>query len=185
MPPSHSAPEAPTHLRAGDLPPGLLDHLLPARAGSIHSSSAANTQRRGEPERLPSVPHYHDDEHSIVAVNRDSSRLISHSHSHSISRSLIEAAPRVPPEPGSVVTPPGRPRRMPRPGTHRAEEPAPYTSTPHATPHSTPHAGTPQATRGSAPELAPHTSSAHGSGPHPMPHTGSARGSAPHPAQAG
>src|SRR5262245_30285138 len=27
MRPSYSAPEAPTHLRAGDLPPNLLDHL--------------------------------------------------------------------------------------------------------------------------------------------------------------
>src|SRR4051794_5712671 len=103
MPPSHSAPEAPTHLRAGDLPPGLLDHLRPARAGSIHSSSAANTQRRAEPERLPSAPHFADpaEPHSLVAVRRDSSR--------SISRSLIQAAPRVQTEPGSIATPPGRP----------------------------------------------------------------------------
>src|SRR5438045_3016422 len=99
MPPSYSAPEAPTHLRAGDLPPGLLDHLRPARAGSIHSSSAANTQRRAEPDRLPSAPHFADaaDPHSLVVIHRDSSR--------SISRSLIKAAPRVPTEPGSIVTP--------------------------------------------------------------------------------
>jgi hypothetical protein len=33
MRPSHSAPEAPTHLRAGDLPPDLLDPLDPIEPG--------------------------------------------------------------------------------------------------------------------------------------------------------
>jgi len=45
MQPSHSAPEAPTHLRAGDLPQGLLDHLLPARAGVVVTQAAVNALR--------------------------------------------------------------------------------------------------------------------------------------------
>src|SRR5262245_45885580 len=76
--PRHSAPEAPTHLRAGDLPAGLLDHLdqidvrrsdrdRSSRSRSHHSASAASasgasasaasasaspTRRRSEPAAL-------------------------------------------------------------------------------------------------------------------------------------
>src|SRR6185369_10469003 len=65
MRPSHNAPEAPTHLRAGDLPPGLLDDVDPltsaARPGSYHSASAMKTNRRSEPAPLPAVPRYPDE----------------------------------------------------------------------------------------------------------------------------
>src|SRR5215510_9187343 len=89
MRPSHSAPEAPTHLRAGDLPPGLLDHLDPieahqidahrsdrdrsSRSRSHHSSSASasRTKRRAEPAALPEIPQIPAiDDHSIVSVSR-------------------------------------------------------------------------------------------------------------------
>src|SRR5262249_12230745 len=77
MRPSYNAPEAPTPLRAGDLPPDLLDHLDQiepgkrdrsggSRGGSHHSASASRTKRRPEPEPapLPAIPDV--DDHSIV-----------------------------------------------------------------------------------------------------------------------
>jgi biotin carboxyl carrier protein len=152
MQPSYNAPEAPTHLRAGDLPPGLLDHLIPARAGSIHSSSSSSTRAHGEPAKLPAAPHF-PEPHSIVSVGRDSSRSISRSMLERRSREdqddrgereALEAAPRVVTEPGSVITPPGRPQRMPRPGTPRpdqrvpAQPAAPQPAAPQPTP--VPHA---------------------------------------------
>src|ERR1044071_3120373 len=103
MRPSHSAPEAPTHLRAGDLPPGLLDHLDPieahrsdrdrdrsSRSRSHHSSSASasRTKRRAEPAALPEIPQIPAiDDHSIVSVSR--------------SYSAFSVAPRVRTEPAS------------------------------------------------------------------------------------
>lgn len=110
MRPSYHAPEAPTHLRAGDLPPGLFDDVDPptsaARPGSHHSSvSAPSTRRRNEPAALPAPPpHQFAEPRSVVSVSR--------------SLSVLEAAPRVRTEPGSVITPPARrPRSTPRSGT--------------------------------------------------------------------
>jgi multidrug resistance efflux pump len=129
MRPSYHAPEAPTHLRAGDLPPGLLDDVDPltsaARPGSYHSAaSAPSTRRRGEPAPLPAPPPHHFAEpRSVVSM--------------SLSHSLLEAAPRVRTEPGSVLTPPARrPRSTPRSGTAvpaqqtRTPQPAQQTRTP-------------------------------------------------------
>ena len=115
MRPSYSALEAPTHLRAGDLPPDLLDHLDhvdqielakrdrsgASRGGSQHSASASRTRRRAEPAPLPAIPDV--DDHSIVSASRPSgwSRL-----SRSRGR---DAGPRVRTEPASVGTPPARP----------------------------------------------------------------------------
>ncbi|TMQ16239.1 MAG: HlyD family efflux transporter periplasmic adaptor subunit [Deltaproteobacteria bacterium] len=105
MRPSHSAPEAPTHLRAGDLPPGLLDHIDQIRhldqshaLDRSHSASASRTKRRAEPDALPQIPAI--DDHSIVSVSRSSSRC---------SRSELAPAPRVRTEPSSQRTPQQRP----------------------------------------------------------------------------
>jgi membrane fusion protein (multidrug efflux system) len=114
MRPSYSAPEAPTHLRAGDLPPDLLDHLDrhqieaskrdhagASRVGSHHSASASRTRRRPEPAPLPAIPDV--DDHSVVSASRAGSwSRVSRSRGH-------DAAPRVHTEPGSVGTPPARP----------------------------------------------------------------------------
>lgn len=121
MRPSYNAPEAPTHLRAGDLPPGLLDHLSPldhdrssARSASQHSASASRTRRHSdlEPAPLPAVPQIPAaDDPSIVSASRGS-------------RSLAGAAPRVHTEPASRATPPDRrPRSTPQPV--RTATPAP------------------------------------------------------------
>jgi biotin carboxyl carrier protein len=56
MRPSHDAPEAPTHLRAGDLPPGLFDHLQSDRSRSDRSRSASTRGRR-EADSLPPPPY--------------------------------------------------------------------------------------------------------------------------------
>src|SRR5215475_5790699 len=74
MRPSHSALEAPTHLRAGDLPPDLLDHLdqielgkqdRSSASGGGSNHSASRTKRRAEPAPLPAIPAI--DDHSIVS----------------------------------------------------------------------------------------------------------------------
>jgi len=139
MRPSYNAPEAPTHLRAGDLPPGLLDDVDPltsaARPGSYHSTSAMKTNRRSEPAPLPAVPRYPDEhlaypdpEHSLVSQSR--------------SRSAFAAAPRVRTEPGSIITPPARsPRSTPRSGT-AVPEPGSIITPPARSPRSTPRSGT-------------------------------------------
>jgi multidrug resistance efflux pump len=128
MRPSYHAPEAPTHLRAGDLPPGLFNDVDPptsaARSGSAHSVSAPPTRRRSEPAPLPAPPpNQFAKERSVVSV--------------SLSHGLLEAAPRVLTEPGSVITPPARPpRSTPRSGTAvpaqqtRTPQPAQQTRTP-------------------------------------------------------
>src|SRR3569833_2994651 len=92
MRPSYSAPEAPTHLRAGALPPNLIDHMDrghlarghldrdahdpiksgkrdragASHGGSHHSASASRTRRRPEPAPLPAIPDV--DDHSIVSA---------------------------------------------------------------------------------------------------------------------
>src|SRR5215467_10273134 len=122
MRPSHSAPEAPTHLRAGDLPPGLLDHLDPIDAprsdrdrdrssrSRSHSSSASAscTKRRAEPAALPEIPQIPAiDDHSIVSVSR--------------SYSAFSMAPRVRTEPASGGAAAGRrPRATPAPHSPHA-----------------------------------------------------------------
>jgi multidrug resistance efflux pump len=116
MRPSHSALEAPTHLRAGDLPAALLDHLdqiepgkrdrsSGSRGGSYHSASASasRTKRRSEPAPLPAIPDV--DDHSIVSASRASSTWSRASRS----RSRGDVAPRARTEPASVGTPPARP----------------------------------------------------------------------------
>jgi multidrug resistance efflux pump len=138
MRPSYNAPEAPTHLRAGDLPPGLLDDADPltsaARPGSYHSASAMKTNRRSEPAPLPAVPRYPDEHLAYPDPERS---LVSQSHS----RSAFAAAPRVHTEPGSIITPPARsPRSTPRSGTAipaqqtRTPQPARAASVAQATP---------------------------------------------------
>jgi membrane fusion protein (multidrug efflux system) len=65
MRPSHHAPEAPTHLRAGDLPPGLFDHLhlhLDLDRSRSDRSRSASTRGRREADALPPPPC------SVVAV---------------------------------------------------------------------------------------------------------------------
>ena len=120
MRPSYNAPEAPTHLRAGDLPPGLLDDVDPltsaARPGSYHSASAPRTDRRSEPPdrrseppALPApprrAPRHHVEHDSPPSASRRS-------------RSVVEAAPRVLTERASIITPPARrPRSTPQAGT--------------------------------------------------------------------
>ena len=132
MRPSYNAPEAPTHLRAGDLPPGLLDDVDPptsaVRPSSYHSASAARTQRRGEPAALPGLPPY-DPERSVVSVSR------------SRSRSAV-VAPRVRTEPSSMVTPLGRPARSatPRPVAHPGARPDAHHDAHHAHPGAKPAA---------------------------------------------
>ncbi len=138
MRPSYNAPEAPTHLRAGDLPPGLLDDVDPltsaVRPGSYHSVSAMKTNRRSEPAPLPAVPRYPDEHLAYPDPERS---LVSQSHS----RSAFAAAPRVRTEPGSIITPPARsPRSTPRSGTAvpaqqtRTPQPARAVSVAQATP---------------------------------------------------
>jgi biotin carboxyl carrier protein len=132
MRPSHSAPEAPTHLRAGDLPPGLLDHLDPidahrsdrdrsSRSRSHHSSSASAscTKRRAEPAALPEIPQIPAvDDHSIVSVSR--------------SYSAFSVVPRVRTEPSSGAAPAARrPRATPAPQAQ--PHAAPAALPPHAT----------------------------------------------------
>jgi len=150
MRPSYNAPEAPTHLRAGDLPPGLLDDVEPltsaARPGSYHSASAPRTHRRSEPAALPPAPYHHTEQYSIAPASRPiASRR---------SRSVIEAAPRVVTEPGSVITPPARkPRSTPQPQpvappwapepVHVGSVPAQQTRTPQP-PHAAQQTRTPQ-----------------------------------------
>jgi multidrug resistance efflux pump len=153
MRPSYNAPEAPTHLRAGDLPPGLLDDGDPltsaARPGSYHSASAPRTDRRSEPPALPAPPRHAPRHH----VEHDSPPSASRR-----SRSVVEAAPRVVTERGSIITPPARrPRSTPQAGTavpaqpwtpepvHVGSAPAQHTRTPQPaqqtrTPQSSAHA---------------------------------------------
>jgi membrane fusion protein (multidrug efflux system) len=170
MRPSYNAPEAPTHLRAGDLPPGLLDDLDPitsaSRAGSYHSASAARTRRRehGDAAQARGV-----DDHSLVSSSR--------------SRSASAAAPRVHTEPASVPTPPGRsPRSTPRSGLPQVATPvAPQTATPRARPTRSAQAGSgaqPLPPPPAAPVAAPpaQTRSRSASAPQPAPR-------AAHPAQ--
>jgi membrane fusion protein (multidrug efflux system) len=106
MRPSYNTPEAPTHLRAGDLPPGLLDDVDPptsaSRHGSHHSLSASSTKRRPEPAPLPAAPRYAEPYSASVSALAGRSR------------SVFDAAPRVHTEPGSAITPPARPARSPR-----------------------------------------------------------------------
>jgi multidrug resistance efflux pump len=122
MRPSYHAPEAPTHLRAGDLPPGLFNNDVDpptsaarsGNAGNAHSVSSPSTRRRSEPAPLPAAPRHYTEQHSLVSVSR--------------SRSVLEAAPRVVTEPGSVITPPARRlNRTPGSGT---PQPAQQTRTP-------------------------------------------------------
>ena len=159
MRPSHEALEAPTHLRAGDLPQGLLDHLAQidhdqsrhldhGRSASQHSASASASRTRrhseAEPARLPSIPHIPaEDDHSIVSASRS---IRSHSR-HS-------AAPRVRTEPASLSTPPGRrsrsapstgspqpARATPAPQPRPAAQPSSYTTpTPPQRPQRSVHA---------------------------------------------
>jgi multidrug resistance efflux pump len=129
MRPSYNAPEAPTHLRAGDLPPGLLDDVEPltsaVRPGSYHSASASRTSRRSEPAALPPPPRQPTEPSSIASVSRPSASRGS--------RSGASAAPRVHTEPASMIAPPGRrPQSTPQPVPQaRSPEPAQQTRTPH------------------------------------------------------
>jgi biotin carboxyl carrier protein len=128
MRPSHSAPEAPTHLRAGDLPPDLLDHLDriepgkrdrsgASRGGSHHSASASRTKRRAEPAPLPAIPDV--DDHSIVSASRATGwSRAGRSHGRG------NAAPRIVTEPASVGTPPARPAARNARGTPSPAQPA-------------------------------------------------------------
>jgi biotin carboxyl carrier protein len=128
MRPSHSAPEAPTHLRAGDLPPDLIDHLdriepgkrdrsAASRGGSHHSASASRTKRRAEPAPLPAIPDV--DDHSIVSASRATGwSRASRSHGRG------NAAPRMVTEPASVGTPPARPAARNARGTPSPAQPA-------------------------------------------------------------
>jgi biotin carboxyl carrier protein len=148
MRPSHSAPEAPTHLRAGDLPPDLLDHLDliepgkrdrsgASRGGSHHSASASasRTKRRAEPAPLPAIPDI--DDHSIVSSSRARASAWSRI---SRSRGRGNGAPRAVTEPASVGTPPARPaarnapRGTPRPAQAAVAAPAAAPQIPAGTP---------------------------------------------------
>jgi membrane fusion protein (multidrug efflux system) len=164
MRPSHSAPEAPTHLRAGDLPQGLLDHLdqirrdpsaaLQVQFGSHHSASASRTRRHSEPEQLPAIPQIPNiDDHSIVSVSRSVSRSSIRSSSRNRSVSGRIDHPRVHTEPASAATPPQRPRRGTPSGGSPQPQPA-QTPAPRATPASVHSAA------GSAPSLSPAAQSA-------------------------
>jgi biotin carboxyl carrier protein len=163
MRPSHNAPEAPTHLRAGDLPPDLLDHLDQiepgkrdrsggSHGGSHHSASASRTRRRPEPEPapLPAIPDV--DDHSIVSSSRASASAWSRI---SRSRSRGNAAPRVATERasvGSIGTPPARPAaRNAARGTPVPAQAAVATPAPVATPRVPAGAAQPQAP--AAPQL--------------------------------
>jgi multidrug resistance efflux pump len=131
MRPSYNAPEAPTHLRADDLPPGLFDDVdlitSAAREGrhySTSSTSAASAAsisrtRRREPTELPPAPARGFEDHSLASARRP--RLAS------------PAAPRVRTEPASAPAAPGRrPRSTPSPVPQHA---APVqTATPRARP---------------------------------------------------
>jgi multidrug resistance efflux pump len=107
MRPSHNAPEAPTHLRAGDLPPGLLDDPPTCALTGHYSVSAHPTLRRVEPTALPALPPYDQDpdQPSLVSVSRSRSR----------SRSGLAAGPRVPTEPASGTPPSRRVQSTPAP----------------------------------------------------------------------
>jgi hypothetical protein len=104
MRPSYNAPEAPTHLGAGDLPPGLLDdepYTSAARPGRYHSvsASAPSTHRRSEPDRLPAAP--------VAYAPAPRVRT----------EAAIRSAPRPRTEPASVAPPERRPRHTPNPGS--------------------------------------------------------------------
>jgi membrane fusion protein (multidrug efflux system) len=154
MRPSYNAPEAPTHLRAGDLPPGLLDHLdqidpgrldrcSGAKSVSQHSASASASRTRqraesAEPAALPAIPHIPDaDDHSIVSVSR--------SRSH-YSASALSAAPRFRTEPASAAATPAprrqRPQATPAPQLRATPAPQPVhgTATPRMRPAQSVHA---------------------------------------------
>jgi biotin carboxyl carrier protein len=149
MRPSYNAPEAPTHLRAGDLPPGLLDHLShldqsrrdlsSARSVSQHSASASvsRTRRRSEPEaaELPVIPQIPaEDDHSIVSASRSV-------------RSRHDAAPRLCTEPASRATPSAR-------GARSTPQPVRASATPAPAPRATP-APQPQAASVAQPQPLP------------------------------
>jgi len=146
MRPSYNAPEAPTHLGAGDLPPGLLDdepYTSAARPGRYHSVSAPSTRRRSEPAPLPAAP-YHGGDHPGAARGGSVASAAPRVRTEASSR----VAPRVRTEPASAITPPSRnPRSTPSSGTatparHGTPRPAPSSSpaTPsrHGTPRPTP-----------------------------------------------
>jgi hypothetical protein len=137
MQPSYDAPEAPTHLRAGDLPPGLLDDAV--RPDSYHSESALPTRARAEPAPLPAAPHYHVEPHSIMSVSWSSVSRRAH------------GAPRIVTEPGSVITPAIVPpaRRLQRTPQARTAAPAPQ-----PTQRSTPQLDYPPASQAAAPQAA-------------------------------
>jgi multidrug resistance efflux pump len=138
MRPSYNAPEAPTHLRAGDLPPGLLDDVEPltsaVRPGSYHSVSAAKTKRRPEPAPLPAAPHEYAEQRSIVAASRP---YTEHNSVSAVrSRSVFEVSHRVVTEPGSAISPPTRrPKSTPKSGTAVPASPAPQTPAPQLARH--------------------------------------------------
>lgn len=104
MRPSHDVPEAPTHLRAGDLPQGLLEDL-PTHAIRTESHPYVPLPRQsphGEPPPLPGITPARD--HSVISVMRGGR-----------SRSAHAASPRVriPSDPASVITASGNRSRSP------------------------------------------------------------------------
>jgi multidrug resistance efflux pump len=177
MRPSYNVPEAPTHLGAGDLPPGFLDDIEPltsaVQPGSYHSASVRKTQRRAEPEPLPAPPHLHTEQLTIPPVSRPSTGRRPHG--------LVDAAPRVMTEPASVIAPPGR-RLQGTPSSGTAHPPQ------HAAPRATPMPAQPASVhRPSQPPQPAHAASVHRSSQPPQPaHAASVHRSSqpPQPAQA-
>ena len=101
--PATSAPEAPTHLRAGDLPPGLLDDIDPTdQRSAAERASTLSVVRAVDPAARRARSAAGTADRTTVAEPRS---VVSVSLSHS----LLEAAPRVRTEPGSVITAAGAP----------------------------------------------------------------------------
>jgi len=149
MRPSYNAPEAPTHLRADDLPPGLLDDVdlitSASRVGhrSVSAASVSRTKRR-EPAALPAPPSRGGDRTASPfggAAGRGQAPAVE-DHSLVSASWSRGAAPRVQTEPASAPAAPSRrPRSTPAPApvAPYAAPVAPYaapaqTATPRARP---------------------------------------------------